>query len=424
MKPEMDPTNSDNPPIAPGVHADALALASEAHSPGIVLSPGNPSGRDQISEYSEDTTLSGNDTDAQPINITNLNTEAEQKLRPSKDRVNDLGFRLILIPFFGIIIPIVTGMVDHQAFSSWEIKFSYLYTIGIAFVVWEGNRYLLFTLRAYFDWLNKPIRKIFALLLAITFYTIPISALLLIGWYHIFQKGVVNWSIVTTATLMIMICVIFITHVYETVFLVKQAESDQLKKEQLERARAEAELEALKNQIDPHFIFNSLNTLSYLIEDKPGKARQFNDNLAEVYRYILQNKSRDLVLLREEMDFLENYFSLLKIRFENAVQLTIPSDSWLFEQFLVPPISLQVLIENAIKHNEFSDELPLSITVTMQDDSLIIKNKIHPKTLRKPSSKIGLQNLDERYKLITKKPITVYRTNEAFIVHLPLLKTD
>ena len=341
-----------------------------------------------------------------------------------KDRINDLGFRLILIPFFGIIIPIVTGMVDHQAFTSWEIKFSYLYTIGIALVVWEGNRYLLFTLRAYFDWLNKPIRKISALLLAITFYTIPISALLLIGWYHIFQKGIVNWNIVTTATLMIMICVIFITHVYETVFLVKQAESDQLKKEQLERARVEAELEALKNQIDPHFIFNSLNTLSYLIEDRPDKAMQFNDNLAEVYRYILQNKSRDLVLLREEMDFLENYFSLLKIRFEHAVQLSIPSDARMFEQFLVPPISLQVLMENAIKHNEFSDEAPLSITVTMQDDFLVVRNKIRPKTLRKPSSKIGLQNLDERYKLITKKPITIDRTSDEFIVHLPLLKID
>src|SRR5215213_3270110 len=259
----------------------------------------------------------------------------------TKERLNDIGFRLILIPSFGIIIPIVTGMVNHQTFSSWEVKFSYLYTIGIAFVVWEGNRYLLFTLRSYFDWLNKPLRKIFALLLAVSFYTIPISALLLTAWYHIFSKGTVNWNVVTTASLIIMICVVFITHVYETVFLVKQAESDQLKKEQLERARAQAELDALKNQIDPHFIFNSLNTLSHLIEDKPEKARLFNDNLAEVYRYILQNKSRDLVLLREEIDFLEHYFSLLKIRFENAVQLILPTTTSLFEEFLIPPISLQ-----------------------------------------------------------------------------------
>jgi sensor histidine kinase YesM len=341
-----------------------------------------------------------------------------------KEQLNDIGFRLTLIPTFGIAIPLVTGMIDHQAFSLWQIKFSYLYTIGIAFVVWEGNRYLLFTLRSYFDWLNKPLRKIFALLLAVSFYTIPISSLLLTGWYHIFLKGVVNWNTVTTSTLIIMICVIFITHVYETVFLVKQAESDQLKKEQLERAKAEAQLEALKNQIDPHFIFNSLNTLSHLIEDKPEKARLFNDNLAEVYRYILQNKSRDLVLLREEMDFLQHYFSLLKIRFEQAVQLIIPIDALLFEQFLIPPISLQILIENAIKHNEFSDDEPMVIIVAMKDDALIIRNEIHPKTLRKPSSKIGLQNLDERCKLITKKSIAVQRTPNEFIVQLPLLKTD
>jgi LytS/YehU family sensor histidine kinase len=104
---------------------------------------------------------------------------------------------------------------------------------------------------------------------------------------------------------------------------VKETESEMLKNEQLERAKAEAELEALKNQIDPHFIFNSLNTLSHLIEEKPVKAKQFNDNLADVYRYILQNKARDLVLLREEMIFLENYFSLLKIRFDKAVELKI-----------------------------------------------------------------------------------------------------
>jgi uncharacterized membrane protein (DUF485 family) len=205
----------------------------------------------------------------QPTN-SNIWLTGQRRTAP-REQLNDIGFRLILIPTFGIAIPLVTGMVDHTAFSSWQIKFSYLYTIGIAFVVWEGNRYLLFTLRSYFDWLNKPLRKIFALLLAVSFYTIPISALLLTGWYHIFSKGIVNWSVVTTSTLIIMICVIFITHVYETVFLVKQAESDQLKKEQLERARAEAELEALKSQIDPHFIFNSLNTLSHLIEDKPEK---------------------------------------------------------------------------------------------------------------------------------------------------------
>ncbi len=313
-------------------------------------------------------------------------------------------------------------MVNDQTPSTWKFKLSFLFTIGIAFLIWEGNRYLLFTLRSYFDWFNKPVRKIAVIVLAISFYTIPISALMLVIWYKIFNNGIVNWDLITTTTLIIMICVLFITHIYETVFLVREAENEKLKKEQLERARAEAELEALKNQIDPHFIFNSLNTLSHLIEKEPAKAKQFNDNLADVYRYILQNKARELVLLHEEMLFLTDYFSLLKIRFEQAVQLQINIDAALFDQYLIPPISLQILVENAIKHNEFSDAVPLIITIDMQNDELIIHNQVRKKILRKASSRIGLNNLGERYKLTTSKEISVTASASDFIVSLPVLK--
>ena len=212
--------------------------------------------------------------------------------------VNDIGFRLILVPAFGIIIPLMTGMINSYNFSNWQVKLSFLYTIGMAALVWQGNRYLHFSMRSYFDWHNKPIQKILVLLFSVAFYTIPVSILLLVGWYNFFGAGLVNWDIVWNSTLIILIAVLFITHVYETVFLVKETESEMIKNEQLERIRAEAELEALKNQIDPHFIFNSLNTLSHLIEEKPAKAKLFNDNLADVYRYILQNKARGLVLLK------------------------------------------------------------------------------------------------------------------------------
>jgi len=218
--------------------------------------------------------------------------------------------------------------------------------------------------------------------------------------------------------------VIFITHVYETAFLVKESESEIVRNEQLERAKAEAELEALKNQIDPHFIFNSLNTLSHLIEEKPLKARQFNDSLADVYRYILHNKGRELVLLQEEIGFLTDYFSLLKIRFENAVQLKILFGEDVYQQYLIPPISLQVLAENAIKHNEFSDVQPLVISIYLQNDSLIIHNERRKKELRKESSKIGLQNLQERYRLTAGMEIRIEDDEKNFTVILPLLQTN
>jgi sensor histidine kinase YesM len=339
-------------------------------------------------------------------------------------QLNDVGFRLILIPFFGIIIPVFTNMVDHRAFSHWEVKLAYGYTILLAFVIWQGNRYLLFTMRSYFNWFNKPVRKIFALLLAVSFFTIPVSMLMLIGWYNIFWKGNVNWDTVITSTLIIMICVIFITHVYETVFLVKESESDKLRNEQMERAKAEAELEALKNQIDPHFIFNSLNTLSHLIEEKPARAKQFNDDMADVYRYILQNKVRSLVLLGEELNFLQNYFSLLQIRFEKAVLMEMNVDIKWNDRFLIPPISLQLLAENAIKHNEFSEEEPLTLSVYLDGSGIVVHNNLHKKELRKPSSMIGLSNLQERYRLITGKEVLIEETLQSFTVHLPLLKID
>lgn len=339
-----------------------------------------------------------------------------------REQIDDLGIRALLIPFFGICIPLLTGMVPHKEFSLWQIKLSYLYTIFIALVIYQGTRYLHFTLRSYFDWINKPVQKIIAILLTVPFYTIPVSVLLLVGWYKLFMNGIIDWEVIKINCIIILTAVFFLVNVYETVFLVKQTASDQLKKEQLERSRAEAELEALKNQIDPHFIFNSLNTLSHLIEDKPGKARLFNDNLADVYRYILQNKKKDLVLLREEMDFLKDYFSLLKIRFENAVQLKITIADEQLDQYLVAPISLQLLMENAIKHNEFSDKGPLIMTLGFENDEVFFSNPVKKKLLRKPSSRIGLQNLDERYRLITKKSITVEEINNHFIVRLPVLK--
>ena len=221
-----------------------------------------------------------------------------------------------------------------------------------------------------------------------------------------------------------MICVVFIVHVYETVFLVKESESEMLRNSQLERARAKSALEALKNQIDPHFIFNSLNTLSHLIEEKPVKAKQFNDNLADVYRYILQKKGSDLVLLREEMDFLNDYFSLLQIRFEKAVRLYINVDPGHLDQYLVPPISLQVLAENAIKHNEFSDAQPMIISIELEDGFLIVHNPVRKKMLARPSSGIGLNNLRERYQLTTDKEVAITENNHEFIVRLPVLKID
>jgi sensor histidine kinase YesM len=340
------------------------------------------------------------------------------------ERLNDIGFRLILIPFFGIAIPAVTRMIDPHSFSHWMFKLAYAYTIGIAFVIWQGNRYLLFSLRSYFDWFNRPVRKIIALLLAVSFFTIPVCIVLLTGWYHLFNNGRVNWNVVRTATLIIMICVIFITHVYETVFLVKDSESEMLRNAQLERLKAQAELEALKAQIDPHFMFNSLNTLTWLIEEAPAKAKVFNEHLADVYRYILRNRSRELVLLQEEVGFLYDYFALLKIRYGEAVRLCVEVPAEMLDRYLALPISLQVLAENAHKHNEFSVREPLEIRFSLEGERIVVRNRLAPKETLRVSAGVGLSNLDERCRLGVGVPLEYRGSGGEFAVYLPILPIE
>jgi hypothetical protein len=355
--------------------------------------------------------------------LKRMNPEKNTTNTTEKFQLNDIGFRLVLIPFFGIAVPLLTHMIKSNELGHWELKLAYGYTIVIALIIWQGNRYLLFSLRSYFNWFNKPIRKIIALLFAVSFFTIPASSIMLVGWYQVFQGGNVDWQVIRTATLIIMICVLFITHVYETVFLVKESESEMLKNEQLERAKAEAELQALKNQVDPHFMFNSLNTLSYLIDESPLKAKEFNEHLADVYRYILQNNTRDLVMVQEEVLFLQDYFSLQKIRYGDAVVLKIVLPPEIME-CIMPPISLQILAENAFKHNEFNIHNPLEITVYFEKGKIFVHNRLTKKTNSKTSSKLGLLNLQERYKLTTSLNIEVVEGKDSFIVSLPVLKID
>ncbi|MCI0706254.1 MAG: sensor histidine kinase [Ignavibacteriae bacterium] len=338
--------------------------------------------------------------------------------------LNDRTIRLVVTPFFGLVIPNLTGMIDNSQYTWWELWLCYGYFTFIAYTVWQGNRYLLFRLRPRFSWLNQPVQKIFTLIVSNIFYTIPISVGLSVLWYAFARQSVTDWDAIFKVSALCVICVVFITHTYETVFLIRSWETDKLKGEKMERARVEAELEALKNQIDPHFIFNSLNTLSHLIEKDSAKAREFNDNLADVYRYILFNKDRNLVLLREEMEFLEKYVGLIKIRFGNAFNLDLDPGKRHQDEYLIPPISLQILVENAMKHNEFSDSHPLTVHVTVDKDVIIISNEIRPKRQNRPSSRIGLKNLNERYKLVTEKEITIDRTSGKFVVSLPVLKTS
>jgi len=337
--------------------------------------------------------------------------------------INDRIVKLIGATLLGIIIPNIAGLINNSLYTTGELLLCYFYFISIAFVIWQGNVWLMYFIRKKYEWrYNLYYKIILSLFLANIIYSGILGGLLLYVWKNFSRETYTGWGPILNTTIVIIVSASFITNIYEIIYLNNEREYNLTRAEQLNIAKAQAELEALKNQIDPHFIFNSLNTLSFLITRDPQSARLYNDTLAKVYRYILGNKDKDLVLLREEVEFISNYFYLLKIRFSEAINMEIEITDLAAEDFLIPPISLQTLVENAIKHNEFTDNNPLTINVSVFSGYVVIKNPIKPKNYGGPTSRIGLSNLDNRYRLITKRNIIIENNFKFFTVKLPILK--
>ena len=177
--------------------------------------------------------------------------------------------------------------------------------------------------------------------------------------------------------------------------------------------------ETLRNQINPHFLFNSLNTLSSLVATKPDLAENFIIKFSGIYRYILENIKKDRVPLNTELDFVFDYFELHKIRDEDKILLRM--DRTNADKFWIPPVSLQILVENAIKHNMATREKPLHISIYIKDNQIIVKNDLQKKAQQLASNKIGLKNLNERIRLISNKELIIEETSTDFTVKMPLL---
>ncbi|HEX6889078.1 MAG TPA: histidine kinase [Chryseolinea sp.] len=347
-------------------------------------------------------------------------TETENNIANDEIQLNDKTMRLIGIPFFGIAIPNVTGLFGSLNWRDPIYWLGYLYFIALAFMIWQGNRYLLFRTRKRFTWFDKPIEKLILLFMNNIFFTSPLTIAWLCLWYRAAGFAAIKWDNILIVTLVNVICVLFVTHVYETVFMVKEQQGEQLKNARLSKAKAEAELEALRSQIDPHFMFNSLNSLSYLISTDPAKATRFTENLADVYRYILAQKDQSLVLLEDEFSFMDKYMQLVTLRFGQALQIKRFFNGSTEKEFLIPPISAFVALENAVKHNEISEQKPLKLELHIDQNSLVIQNNLQPKRSIQHSSHIGLRNLDERFKIITGKGIDFTKDNNNFRVVMPL----
>jgi LytS/YehU family sensor histidine kinase len=191
--------------------------------------------------------------------------------------------------------------------------------------------------------------------------------------------------------------------------------------EQLKAESMASRLASLKAQVNPHFLFNSLNVLSGLVYRDADLSARFIKKLSEVYRYVLDRQEEELVPIEEELEFVESVIFLQRIRFGEHlhVQQEVPED----HQFLVAPLALQMLIENAIKHNTISAEQPLYIRIFLEEDYLVVSNNLQTKKTLSDSLGIGLENIRKRYSFLTSKPVVISEKEELFSVKLPIIET-
>ncbi len=306
----------------------------------------------------------------------------------------------------------------NELFTIISIHFMY------AFVLTALNGYFFYFLDSKFHWKeNTKKRLISGAVGSIMITMIGLAILRFITLVVILGKPVerfINDENAGSYYTFGLVITLIVSLVFHTIYFYKALTEKKVKEQQIVAKTETAKYESLKSQIDPHFLFNSLNVLTSLIGENPKLAERFTTKLSKVYRYVLEQKNKDLIELDEELHFAKTYMELLKMRFEDAVSFEIPekaSDS----DYKILPLSLQLLLENTIKHNVVSEENPLKVIITEENGYLVVSNNFNPKISTENGTKIGLKNIIDRYHLITLKKVLIEKNTENFIVKLPLL---
>ena len=331
-----------------------------------------------------------------------------------------------IFAFSVLIGTLIVVLINPTFFTSWEgiIKVwpSVLMSILYTFALGEGNGWLNSYLDRFVRWIDQPVKRLVLGIVAMFLYSG--AAILLVEFvvaklvWEFRCECTLTWDgyYVKNLYLPLAITVAITTFLNSRKFLLEWRRSA-IEAERLKNDYLASQYQSLKDQVNPHFLFNSLNTLTYLVYESQDQAAQFIKKLSEVYRYVLDTREREAVLLSEELSFVRSYVFLQQIRFEESLQveINVPDE----DAYRIPPLALQMLLENALKHNELSDEHPLRVAIYTDSESyLTIENNAQPKETREASSGIGLANVRARYAYLTERKVVVSHENQCFIVKL------
>jgi signal transduction histidine kinase len=288
-------------------------------------------------------------------------------------------------------------------------------------VMWKGNEAVSDVLDGKYDWGSQPYHRLITGILGHLVYTVLAMFLINLATYKLFGwneqalslQGIINYSIPA-----VIITFLIASFLNARAFFLAWRQAA-VKEERMKSELITSKFQSLKNQVNPHFLFNSLNVLTSLIYKDQDLSAKFVHQLSQVYRYVLEVKDQELVELKDELEFLKSFTFLLKMRHQDGFQIEIklPQNG----NYLVAPLALQMLVENAVKHNMISEASPLKIEISMDDGFLVVRNNLQKKAVRESQSlALGLKNLSERYAAFTDQPVTIVENSEFFEVKIPV----
>ncbi|MEO9967975.1 MAG: histidine kinase [Reichenbachiella sp.] len=333
----------------------------------------------------------------------------------------------ITIPFLGGLL--ISLIYDFDELVAGEyLKF--FQSLMVSFSFWtllaNGNNIIIYLIDRRWAWLEHPIKRAVIGTAGMLIYS-PLASLLVIFCYVEFVLGIdfgvvlENRGVLSLIAVPMGITVIISLWGHGRGFFLewRQAAIDI---ERLKNENLRSKFESLKSQVNPHFLFNSLNALTSLVYADQGKAVQFIQKLSEVYRYVLDHQNDEVVSLKEEVEFLKSFVFLNKIRFGDNLEVIYRELDTFSPEESIPPVTLQMLIENCIKHNEISMQNNLRIEIERIDDTIVVQNNINPiKTAKQDSSGLGLNNIIARYDMLSAKKVEVTESPSTFIVSVPIL---
>ena len=321
---------------------------------------------------------------------------------------------IFLLALCGFIMSYAMCGTCRDSLSRYFIVASFSAFIWI--MMWKGNQLMSWLVSRWYSWLEYPMKRFVAGVIVMVVYTL--LALYILLQFYRYQFGITLGSGYQMYFSTIVITVVISLFMHGKSFLASWKESA-IEAERFQKEYMRSKYETLKNQVNPHFLFNSLNALTNLVYEDRDQAARFIKQLSQVYRYVLDTRDREIVTKEEELEFLEAYLFLQQIRFDKNLQVKINLNDL---QTSFPPLVLQMLIENAIKHNIISSESPLAIRIYGEDGFVVVENSLKKKKVNgEESPGVGLENIKMRYQFLSDREVRVEETNQHFVVRLPVI---